>query len=428
MANRLAHETSPYLLQHADNPVDWYPWGEEALRAPREAGQADPALDRLLRLPLVPRHGARESFEDPEIAALMNELFVNIKVDREERPDLDSLYMQPVQAMTGHGGWPMTVFLTPEGEPFYGGTYFPPEDRGGCPASRGSCAASPRPTASGASGDRRQRRATSPSTWQTHFSAGAGRGGARRRRCWTKPPSALAAAVRPGQRRLRRRAEVPPADGARLPAAPCTRALGDPPRAGDGRTDAGQDGARRHLRPARRRLPPLRRRAVWLVPHFEKMLYDNAQLAQHLPARLAGDRRAVLPPVAEETLDYVLREMTRPDGGFYSTQDADSEGDEGKFFVWTPDELDGGARPGRRCAGSRLSRCDNARQLRGLQRALDPRATRPDGLARRAIRDAPPTPVRRARQSHLARPRREDSHLLEWPDVARVRYGGLVLR
>ena len=129
--NRLAGETSPYLLQHADNPVDWYPWGEEAFAKARARGPADPPLDRLLGVPLVPRHGARVLRGRRRSPRLMNEHFVNIKVDREERPDVDALYMDAVVAMTGHGGWPMTVFLTPEGEPFYGGTYFPPEPRHG---------------------------------------------------------------------------------------------------------------------------------------------------------------------------------------------------------------------------------------------------------------------------------------------------------
>jgi uncharacterized protein len=335
MPNRLIDETSPYLLQHAHNPVDWYAWGEEALARAR-------AEDRpiLLSIGYSACHWChvmeRESFENPAIARLMNDLFVNIKVDREERPDLDGIYMQAVQALTGHGGWPMTVFLTPDGAPFFGGTYFPPEDRGQMPGF-------PRVLTGVAEAYRSRRGDVNRNAEQL--------------------------------RQMLQRKLAPPQTGPLTPAL-LDRALqgaigsidwaeggfGGAPKFPQPMTlefllrQYVRTGSKQALGAAELTLDRMaaggiydqlgggfHRYAVdriWLVPHFEKMLYDNAQLSRvYLQAFLVtGTPR--YRQVVEETLEYVRREMTHLDGGFYSTQDADSEGEEGKFFVWTVDEVD----------------------------------------------------------------------------------------
>ncbi len=335
MANRLAHETSPYLLQHAHNPVDWYPWGEEAFdRARRE----DKPI--LLSVGYSACHWChvmeRESFEDPEIARVMNEHFVSVKVDREERPDVDQIYMQAVQALTGHGGWPMTVFLTPEGAPFYGGTYFPPVPRHGMPsfpqllgaiaeswqARRGEVLQSSSQIAAELNRAELLRRSTQLLTDEVLFSAFqgvsaqfderlGGLGGA------PKFPQPM---IWEFVLRFSRRSGNPRArDMVRTTLTRMARG---------GIYDQLGGGFHRYSVDAQ-----------WLVPHFEKMLYDNGQLASlYLHAWLAfGD--AEYRQVTEQTLDYILREMTDPEGGFYSAQDAASEGEEGKFFVWTADEI-----------------------------------------------------------------------------------------
>ena len=334
--NRLANETSPYLLQHADNPVDWYPWSEEALAKAR-------AEDKpiLLSIGYAACHWCHvmehESFEDESTAALMNERFVNIKVDREERPDLDSLYMDAVVALTGHGGWPMTVFLTPEGEPFFGGTYYPPEPRHGMPSFSQVLVA-----VAEAYRDRR---------------ADVGRSA-----------RALVEAVRrssdlhPSGDPLTESLLTEAARGVRRQFDPRWGGFGHAPKFPPASTlefllrtyvRAGDDDALAMVRTTLDGMAAggmydllgggFHRYSVderWLVPHFEKMLYDNALLASvYLHAWVVvGDER--YRAVVEETLAYMLRELRLPEGGLASAQDADTEGVEGLTFTWTPDELE----------------------------------------------------------------------------------------
>jgi uncharacterized protein YyaL (SSP411 family) len=335
-ANRLIHSTSPYLLQHAHNPVDWHPWGEEALSLARDHDRPI-----LLSIGYSSCHWChvmeRESFENEAIASLMNRNFVCIKVDREERPDLDDIYMAATLAMNrGQGGWPMTVFLTPTQEPFFAGTYFPPEDRYGRPGFptllerigeiwRGDRASLLEQAGKVAeflreNAEARLQGETGSNAWAafeeqcaSEFDSRFGGFGSAPK---FPPHQALLVLLREGASEAESRA--------RFMATTTLDAM-----AAGGIYDHVGGGFARYSTDRE-----------WLVPHFEKMLYDNAQLARAYTEAWQVTGEGSYRRVAHETLDYVLREMTSPEGGFYSATDADSEGVEGKFFVWTRSEVE----------------------------------------------------------------------------------------
>ena len=333
--NRLVDETSPYLRQHAYNPVDWYPWSDEALT---KARTEDKPI--FLSIGYSACHWCHrmeaESFEDPVTAAIMNEHFVSIKVDREERPDLDAIYMDAVVSMTNAGGWPMSVFLTPDGQPFYGGTYYPPQPRYGMPSFQQVLQ-----SVADAYRNRRQEilgqaaRLTKALQRTAYLTA---QGGELGTELLDEAVQALDEYFDRDDGGFGSQPKFPQpmtldflmADYQR------TRSLDTlymaeltlEKMAKGGLYDQLGGGFHRYSTDA-----------VWLVPHFEKMLYDNSQLLRTYLHAWQITNQPLYRRIVDETIDYVLREMTAPTGGFYSTQDADSEGEEGKFFVWTPQEI-----------------------------------------------------------------------------------------
>jgi uncharacterized protein YyaL (SSP411 family) len=415
MSNRLAQETSPYLLQHRDNPVDWYPWGPEALERAQEED-----MPILLSVGYSACHWChvmeRESFEDPETAAYMNEHFISVKVDREERPDVDAIYMEAVQSITGHGGWPMTVFLDPDGVPFHGGTYFPPDESRGMPSFRMVMEA----VVHAFETQREEIREKAPIARARLGAIG------------EVEPSELpgTAELEEAVRRLLAVADrrnggfggapkFPPASSLELLLARGETGVVeltlDRMLAGGIYDQLGGGFSRYSVD------------AVWLVPHFEKMLYDNALLARtylHGWQTLGHERYR---RVCEETLDWMLREMRGPEGGFYSALDADSEGEEGRYYVWTPAQIREALEPSKSAPPNRIKfspqDSQNLMQFYGVTEAGNfegssvlhlaggAGAAEPEGLGemRRALFEA---------RAQRVRPGLDDKRLTSWNALA----------
>ncbi|CAB3808964.1 hypothetical protein LMG28614_06927 [Paraburkholderia ultramafica] len=336
MTNRLATETSPYLRQHAENPVDWYPWSEEAFRRAREEDKPI-----LLSVGYSACHWchvmAHESFENPRIASLMNERYISVKVDRQERPDVDDIYQQVSQMMGQGGGWPLTVFLTPQGEPFFGGTYFPPDERYGRPGL-----ARVLMSLSEAWRHRREELRDTIAQFQQGFrqldQAYLGGEATEVEDLPAETARALARNTDPVHGGLGGAPKFPNPSCYDLMLRVYHRS-GEPTlldalgrtldhMAAGGIYDQLGGGFARYSVDAR-----------WAVPHFEKMLYDNGQLVKLYADAYRLTGKPAWRHVVEETIAYVLRDMTHPDGGFYAGEDADSEGQEGRFYVWTPAEI-----------------------------------------------------------------------------------------
>ncbi|HEV3094665.1 MAG TPA: thioredoxin domain-containing protein [Solirubrobacteraceae bacterium] len=407
MANALARETSPYLRQHAENPVDWLPWGPEALARAQER-----SVPVLVSIGYSACHWChvmeRESFEDEDTARQMNEGFVCVKVDREERPDVDALYMEAVQGMTGHGGWPLNVFLTPDGVPFYGGTYFPPQPRPGMPSFRQVLLAvgeawDERGDEIAAGGERMRERLVGGAALKPSgegFDEGALQTAVQTlRSSFDALNGGFGEAPKFPQTSV---IEFLLCRGEREMALYTLRSM-----AGGGIHDQIGGGFHRYAVDA-----------TWTVPHFEKMLYDNALLARAYlhGAQLADD--AELLEVSVRTLDWMLREMRGPEGGFYSALDADSEGVEGRYYVWSASELErvlgDDAEAATRWLGvsEQGNFVDPHHPEPGLN-VLEDRGPRPDAATRERIRAV----LLRAR-AQRTRPGLDDKRLTSWNALA----------
>jgi uncharacterized protein YyaL (SSP411 family) len=394
VANRLAQETSPYLLQHRDNPVNWYPWGPEALQRAR-----DEQRPLLVSIGYSACHWChvmeRESFEDPDTAAVMNDLFVCIKVDREERPDVDAIYMEACQLMTGQGGWPLNAFLTPDQVPFFVGTYFPPESRHGMPDWRTVLSA-----VAQAWQDRRGEIDAQSDRLRASLGAGA--------RLEPSSEPIQAAGLTQAADRLEQTYDRQHGGWGQAPKFPQASTIefllgrGEHRTALHALTAMAQGGINDQIGGGFSRYAV---DATWTVPHFEKMLYDNALLARaYLHGwQVSGEPR--MREVCEQTLDWALREMRGPEGGFCAALDADSEGVEGKFYAWTVSEL-------RETLGSQAA--DAIAYFGATERGnfdganvLEARGPRPERLAE--IRSA-----LLAKRSERIRPGLDDKRLTAW--------------